>query len=155
MDCQCEICKGYCEHRPGRYAPGEMEKTAAALGLTLQAFFDEHIEVDFWEGYDMTPDKSYTTVLYPIPKRTNSTSNLITGWEMFGTCHFFLEGKCSIHSTKPQECRKADHTKTLHINHKRITQLWNRPQHQQQLSELLEGTYDGTRRQTSTVEDGS
>ena len=108
MDCKCDECRGYCEHKPGWFAPGEAEEAAKLMGMSVEEFFQEYLAVDYWMGDDEFPT---TFVLSP------RTTKMETGGTEFpltphGTCVFLKDGLCQIHEAKPTECAAADHTTT-------------------------------------------
>jgi len=103
IECQCDDCKSACSHRPGWFAPGEAEKAAAYLNMTLEEFFQKHLSVDYWVDipniYVLAPasDKSVKGGMYPE--------------DPTGVCTFLKDGLCTIHTVKPYECKHYDHTK--------------------------------------------
>lgn len=108
MDCECNLCQDACKYRPGRFAPGEVAKAATALGMTPKAFFDAFVGVDWYhpEG----KGNEYTFMLAPATDKSTPGSEY--PFDPRGQCVFFRDGKCSIHATKPAECRFFDHEKS-------------------------------------------
>lgn len=94
----CATCQAGCTRKPGWFLPGEAEKTAELLGLTLEEFFAKYLAVDWYESY---PDDIF--LLSP------AVAGEATGEEFpgdpRGTCVFYVEGRCQIHEAKPYECR--------------------------------------------------
>lgn len=130
-----------CSFKPGWFAPGEAEEAAKLKGMTLQDFFRSFLGVDWWQG---GADDPTTFVLSPATTRM-SPGEEYPG-DPKGACVFFVEGRCSIHTAKPAECREYDHTKKPGVARKDIVARWR--QHQAQLTELLghepiESEYEG------------
>ncbi len=134
--CQCFECRSACEHKPGWYLPGQAEKTAEAMGLSLKDFFDKYLAVDWFTSDD---DRNIF-VLAPalVGKRTGHE---YPGYPC-GTCVFFKEGLCGIHSTKPHECAaltcaKKESRGVSQERHESVAMQWDKPEHQQQIRQLL------------------
>lgn len=131
-DCTCEGCQRACARsRPGWFAPGEAEKTAELLGMTLPDLFEKRLLVDWWEA-----DEGPTFLLRP------ATANACPGDESpldpRGRCVFLTEGRCEIHKAKPSECRALTHgdsLRTLKTRRRRLVRRWSA--HQDQITELL------------------
>ena len=127
----CATCQSYCRHKPGWFLPGEAEKAAALLRLTLQELFDKHLAVDWWWNLE-GPD---TFILSPAITTSPAGQEFPT--EPRGTCVFFQEGRCQIHAAKPFECRDALCTSKESDAHSQAAQAWDKPEHQAQIRELL------------------
>lgn len=131
-ECSCKTCQDGCTHKPGWFLPGEAEKAAEYLNLTLKEFFDEFMGVDW---------------LVSLPADIYILAPSLTWWEpgqMYpsdprGRCIFYEDGLCKIHPVKPYECAVSSHdstSKELSTLHKRtIPDAWRL--HQSQISELL------------------
>lgn len=134
-ECSCEGCQSACTNKPGWFAPGEAEKAAEHLGMTLQEFFDKYLVVDTWYGDNRSDGKN----IYVLsPSFSRATPGEMAPAVNAGTCIFFENGKCSIHPAKPLECRIYDHTKPhekASENHMKIMELWK--DHQSQPEQLL------------------
>jgi len=134
MECSCKKCQGYCEHKPGWFAPGEAEEAAKLMGTPVEEFFQEYLAVDYWMGNDEFPT---TFVLSP------RTTKMETGGQEFplsphGTCVFLKDGLCQIHKAKPSECAAADHATSSEAGQekkKEILKEWM--DHQKDIEELL------------------
>ena len=116
-DCSCDICKSACEHKPGWFMPGEVEKVAEHLGIPLQELFDTKLGVDWWAADDNI------FVLAP------ATTSMNTGEEYpanpKGQCIFYENGLCSIHTVKPFECREFIHGDNgASERHKAVAKAW-------------------------------
>lgn len=94
----CSRCRAACAEKPGWFLPGEAEKAAEHLGLTMKEFFDRHLAVDWW-----VTDEDDIFLLSPAVKGA-PTGTEFPG-DPHGTCVFFVNGQCSIHAVKPYECR--------------------------------------------------
>lgn len=131
--CDCEECASACRFKPGWFKPGQAEVLALGMGLTLQQLFDQHLALDFL--LDSSAAEADVWVLSPAI--TSSPPGREFPFNPIGTCTFFKNGLCQIHSLgKPFECAVADHGKTYpdqaHID---VGLSWR--DHQDQLVELL------------------
>lgn len=129
-ECKCEECKGACSYNPGWFMPGEAEKAAEYLGISLQEFFNQYLGINWWVAdndifvlapaiIDMTPGKEY-----PGDPR--------------GECIFFKKDLCAIHVVKPFECAECIHTESEGVSNQRhheVAEAWK--DHQKQIEELL------------------
>lgn len=98
----CQTCVGACYRKPGWFLPGEAEKVADYLGITLQELFRTKLGVDWWEDHPATDSDVF--LLAP------ATTDMNPGEEYPGTpggrCVFLTaDARCSIHGVKPHECR--------------------------------------------------
>jgi Fe-S-cluster containining protein len=124
----CEDCQGACK-RPGWFIPGEIEKVAKHLKISVKELFKTKLAVDWWE------DMEDIFVLSPALKGEE------TG-EMFpynpqGECVFFNKGRCDIHPVKPYECAMWSCKKPDKTYHENAKEKWNNPKAQQQIEKLL------------------
>lgn len=118
--CECKTCISACKTKPGWLKPGEAEKIAKHLNLSLQDLFDKYLSVDWYHSNN----KDYY-ILSPVAK------NNIPG-EMFpynpkGECIFFKDGRCEIHSVSPFECKEYYHEDTMDDlleRHKEVAESW-------------------------------
>ena len=99
--CDCHECQALCRHEPGWFLPGEVERSAAHLHITVDEFcrqFCEELNID------------QTVVLAPkfVSKQR--------------ACIFYEEGLCRIHEVKPHECRKVFGCEPKR-RHKRVREL--------------------------------
>jgi hypothetical protein len=92
----CGICRAGCDRKPGWFLPGEAEKTAAHLGMSLPDLFREHLAVDWWAA-----DPS--VFLLSPAVRGNQAGHEFPG-DPAGSCVFYEGGRCRIHPVKPHEC---------------------------------------------------
>lgn len=129
-ECTCATCQQGCTNTPGWFRPGEAEKAAKLMGLSMQKFFDTHLGVNWWVG-----DGRNTYVLAPAlvdhPAGEEYPGN------PKGTCVFFKDGRCAIHAAKPFDCShgnlcdKTDAAKAEDVKARAKTvRLWKRQQAQ-------------------------
>lgn len=134
IECTCETCQGYCQNRPGMFAPGEAERAAELLGMTLAELFVQRLVVDYW-----VPDRSTPEPIYLLaPARVHAAAGDLAPAEPHGVCTFYREGRCQIHGAKPLECRLTDHRGELPPGVRRmIVAAWDKPELRGQLEALL------------------
>jgi len=136
MECKCEICRSACRHRPGWFRPGEPERAAEYLGLSLQDFFDKFLAVDYW-----SPEEALEIFTFLLaPARKGMEPGEMYPFEPRGTCVFFDENElCAIHPVKPFECAFYDHTNIeldeCFDERRKTVEEWKK--HQEQVEELL------------------
>jgi Fe-S-cluster containining protein len=126
--CTCANCQAQCKHKPGWFKPGEPEKVAEFLGLTLQELFSQYLMPDSWE----LAEGSLLT-LSPAIKGKKPGEYL--SWAQ-GECVFLKEGLCSIHAVKPFECRMVTHDTRGGVFHQEAGLAW--AGHQDQIATLRE-----------------
>lgn len=130
-ECSCNVCQNACKYNPGWFLPGEAEKAAEHMGLSLKEFFDKFLVVNWWVGI---PDDTYVL----SPATVNSSPGREANADPSGRCIFFKEGKCSIHAVKPFECREYIHSQQgneIYERHEQVAMAWE--EHQDQIIELL------------------
>ena len=128
--CICYKCKSACNHKPGWFMPGEAEHVASHLGISLEDLFKSKLVVDWWED---SPD-----IFLLSPGVINGRSGVEAQGDSRGTCVFFKNELCEIHSVKPFECKEGIHDKDRKINrriHRQIANSWR--SHQDQIEKLL------------------
>lgn len=131
----CNSCQGACERKPGWFKPGEAERVAEYLGITLPELFASKLAVDWWCGDGIDGGDIY--VLSPALIGEDAGTEFPGDPE--GQCVFFKEGRCSIHPVKPYECAEAlpcssDRGRNYH---KEAADAWNTKENQAQIQELL------------------
>ena len=135
-ECACAKCQDACIGRPGRFLPGEAEKAADLLGLTLEEFFAKHLAVEWWDADEVSDD---TFVRLLAPAITVKPTGTLAPEDPIGRCSLLSADKrCTIHAAKPHECRAYIHTDTYKISEARlhmIVRAWM--PHQEQVSDLL------------------
>lgn len=125
QDCNCDICKGACEHKPGWFLPGEAEQVANHLGISLQELFSTKLGVDWWVA------EGDIFVLAPATLEMEAGTEYPA--EPRGQCVFYENGLCSIHPVKPYECRTYFHDEnkdTVNKRHKAVAEAWQNKQEQ-------------------------
>lgn len=135
-ECACEGCQRACRQVPGWFRPGEAEKAAAHLNLSLRVFFKRYLAVQWWEGADKN-----TFALAPALKGAESGAMYPANPK--GECVFFQGGRCAIHPVKPWDCSHGNphdaHTDAKHAAfvqaRARTVALWTK--RQDQIASLL------------------
>jgi Fe-S-cluster containining protein len=133
FSCRCEHCQGACQNKPGWFKPGEAEKAAKSLGLSIKAFFDQYLNVD-WAN----TDDGHQFVLSPsVVGETPGVE--FSKWGM-GTCVFFAEGKCRIYGAHPYACRMHHHDHTTEQSEaiqREVATAWDTPEGWKKITALL------------------
>lgn len=94
--CACERCQQACTNTPGWFRPGEAEKAAKLMKLSLPVFFRRYLGVNWWCG---DPD-----VFVLAPALVGEKAGREYPGNPKGTCVFFKAGRCDIHAAKPYDC---------------------------------------------------
>ncbi len=129
-ECKCDKCKSACKQKPGWFKPGEPEKVAEYLGITLKELFDTKLMVDWWESDEDV------FIIAPAIKDGDIGEEYPANPQ--GECVFFKDGLCSIHAVKPFECKSYMHTDTdAAKRHEEVKDSWDKKKHQDQIKELL------------------
>ena len=136
ISCDCNKCKGACTVKPGWMLPGEAEKIAEHLGITLQELFDDFLLVDYYLSYQ----KGHKYLLSPALKGKKPGD--MTPSNPMGVCIFFDEETehCQIHEVAPYECQMYIHGQAKELTearHQWIAQQWNHEVEYKQLVDLL------------------
>jgi Fe-S-cluster containining protein len=130
-ECSCNVCLQGCKRRPGWFRPGEAEKAASLLGLSLQEFFNTKLGVDAWMG---DPD-----IYLLAPALVGEDPGTEYPFSPRGRCIFLTkDNKCEIHAAKPDECAFAHHDTPIEdctSNRQDIVKSWE--EHQDQIIQLL------------------
>jgi Fe-S-cluster containining protein len=126
----CAYCRDGCGIKPGWFLPGEAEKAAELMGMSLEDFFRDYLAVDWRE------DSPNIFLLSP------ALAGEATGTEFpgnpRGTCVFYKDERCQIHAAKPVECRErwcGDRSHATGMTHEDVAMAWK--DHQGQITELL------------------
>lgn len=125
--------------------PGEVEKLAKFLNITLEELFATKLMVDWFETGSELPE----TLFVLAPAIVGEKPGAEYPSEPEGTCVFFKDGRCSIHEAKPFECKQMLHTEShiiIHERHLDVAKAWKPEQGQiRQLlgREPIEAAYDG------------
>lgn len=96
----CRYCQDGCTLKPGWFLPGEAEKAAEFVSMTLLEFFRAYLAVDWWEGGD-EPD-----IFLLSPGIESGAPGTEFPGDPRGTCVFYENERCRIHPVKPHECRE-------------------------------------------------
>lgn len=137
--CSCDSCENACKHKPGWFGPGEAEKAAELMRMTLEDFFVKFLIVD-WNENNETGETKEVFVLSPgikgKPTGEEAPSFLV------GECVFYNadSGQCRVHAAKPFECREYLHGQDDHNIKKTqdaVTKAWDSDAFQQQIKTLL------------------
>lgn len=135
FECQCEVCRNACRHKPGWFAPGEAEAAAKLMNLTLKEFFDKYLVVDYW----IRKHHGKEDIFVLSPNIVNQSPGDMMGFDPEGQCVFYQDGLCSIHAAKPLECAQMS-CKTnddQNIEKEINTKNWDQPEHRSQIENLL------------------
>lgn len=135
-ECSCATCKSACQHTPGWFRPGEADKAAALMGMTLPKFFKRYLAVNWWEAY---PENTFVL----SPAVTSARPGREANANPRGTCVFFKNGLCQIHAAKPFDCSHGNphdqnnKTKRAQLDAARAVtvKLWGKKQ--KQIHQLL------------------
>lgn len=117
--------------------PGEAEKIAEYLGITLKELFIKYLAIDYY----LSCKDGNKYLLSPAVK-SMIPGNMVPANPM-GECIFFDKesSKCKIHPVAPYECKKFIHgTQRTEIEerHKWVAEQWNNEKNYDQLVELYE-----------------
>ena len=128
FECECESCKSGCKNRPGWFLPGEAEKAAALLEMTMKEFFDTYLSVDWWIDYD--------DIFLLAPAIDQYDTGDLYGSNPQGQCLLYQDGLCLIHAEKPYECAMLVHNDiNIQLKHEYVAHEW--ATHPDQIKELL------------------
>ncbi len=129
FECSCPDCQGACKNVPGWFLPGEADSLAAAMGIPLQQLFDEKLSVNWWVEDDECKESFVLS-----PAIVGSPAGEEFPGNPHGTCIFFRDGRCAVHTLgKPHECAALTHDgKAIHAD---VARAWL--PHQQQITNLL------------------
>lgn len=133
-ECACAECQSYCRHKPGWFLPGEAEKAAEFVGMTLPEFFKAHLAVD-WIERDEEDEETFILA----PALADEEAGTEYPGNPRGVCSLYRDGKCLIHEAKPHECaithHEQDSRQEAARRHLEIGRAWR--DHQQQIHDLL------------------
>lgn len=133
-ECDCKECQSYCQHKPGWFAPDEIEPAARLLGMSVQEFFTTYLGVDWWGG---NRESNYKDIFVLAPATHICEPGKEYPANPKGRCVFFEEGRCKIHAARPIECKIAHHAVQVvgHGQHLAVAQTW--VDHQEEIVALL------------------
>lgn len=126
--CSCERCKRACRFKPGWFLPGEVEKLAPHLGVSLEELFKTRLMVDWWADG-----------VHPIFVLSPAVLDGELGAEFLevplGVCIFFKEGLCDIYPFRPFECHSMICDRKEKSQHREVALAWK--PYREQIVELL------------------
>lgn len=129
--CECHTCVSACAYKPGWFMPGEAEKAAKLMKMSLKKFFNNYLGVDWWNGETYGAE---TFILSPVTVSTEPGE--IFEKNPTGVCIFYKDNRCRIHAAKPYECQMYWHGDTGgSARHKKVAMAWKK--HQAQIEKLL------------------
>ena len=136
FECACDSCTNACHIKPGIFAPGEAEKAAALVGMSLKEFFDKFLAVDWW-----APEPRLEELVFYLTPSTEliEAGGLFPAHPNHGKCVLLSDdNECSIHEAKPEECAslRCDRKPEDHMADK-IERVKAWIPHQDQIKELL------------------
>ena len=136
MDCSCSICQGACKRKPGWFKPGEAEKVAEFLGISLKELFNNKLMVDYWLGEEDDEGGGHHKDIFVLsPATVDGKPGTVFLFNPNGQCVFYgEEGLCEIHPVKPFECREMMHDEDNAYLHKETADSWK---DNKQIGELL------------------
>lgn len=134
-ECVCATCQRACENTPGWFRPGEAEKAAKFLKLSMRTFFKRYLGVNWYS----TPDGP---VFVLAPALVGEEAGQEYPADPRGRCVFFTKDRrCLIHAAKPFGCSHGSPCETgmtplWKEAHQEVTvPLWAK--HQDQIVKLL------------------
>jgi len=128
--CTCDGCQNACRYKPGWFLPGQAERVAEYLNITLNELFATRLGVDWYTG------DSDTFLL--APALVESEPGREYPADPRGTCTFYRDGLCEIHPVRPFECAEYLHGEDKSIvdeRHASVAEAWQ--EHQAQIVQLL------------------
>jgi Fe-S-cluster containining protein len=125
----CQRKGDCCRSFPGWFAPGEVEKAAEFLGMTVDAFVRQYIIIDgiTVEGY------GWVDVFAPVRLNKHGEPALppLSRADFFyryfkGPCIFFKDNRCRIYPYRPVECRHyfCGQSPEQNLSHLKIAWMW-------------------------------
>lgn len=127
-----KLNKARCLSQPGWFMPGEAEKAAKHLGLTLKMFFVKYLCVYVWrKGADIDHD---VFILAPAMIEIKDSFECFS--PRTGTCIFYENGHCGIDETRPFECINSNQ-RHVHELHLAFALSWDTQKNQDQIFYLI------------------
>lgn len=118
--CSCEECVSSCRHRPGWFLPGEAEKVAKYLKISMKELYEKYLVMDYFGQREID-------VLSPGSLEEHGHKASI-GFAFRGSQCIFLnsQDRCSIYSVRPFECAVAHHGNRHKLEgfHHWVAQQW-------------------------------
>lgn len=130
----CEVCRSACTTKPGWLMPGDAERLAEHLDLSLAELFATKLAVDWWEADDQFDHDVFVIA----PALVGEEPGVEYPGKPGGTCVFFADDRCTIHAAKPFECHEyvcTDSYNGVMARKATVTAAWL--DHQDQIVKLL------------------
>jgi len=126
--CTCKKCQAACE-RPGWFIPGEVEKVAKYLKISVKKLFKTKLAVDWWVGEE--------DIFVLSPALKGEEAGGMFPYNPVGECIFFNKGRCGIHPVKPYECAVWSCKEPGKGYHEKAKKRWDNPKAQRQIEKLF------------------
>lgn len=133
MNCTCETCKIPCTTRPGWFTFRSAERAAKSFKISFHQFVKKYLSLVACE----MPEEN--RIIRGLAPKIIDNPKHYTGVLDKGTCIFFENGVCKVHSEKPLECWFFDHTipnEILIAHKKKIIDSWDNKNAQQQIAQI-------------------
>jgi len=122
--CTCNHCVRACKYKPGWFKPGEIEKVAEFMKLSVKELFDQYLTVDWYvDAHADTGD-----IFLIAPATIHNRAGGMMPYDPTGTCVFLKDNRCSIHPVKPFECRDSTADENIHLitrpRHREVGGSW-------------------------------
>ena len=121
-----------CQNNPGWFGPGEIEKTAALLGLEPEALFRKYLVVVTTRVED-EPGQPSVDCFAPAKVDAAGAPLTPTGARvprvydfMTGPCIFYKDERCAIHAARPIECRRyfCEQPPEKNLSRAELARMW-------------------------------
>ena len=149
LGCSCPKCKACCWRSPGWFGTiEEVEGAAKIKGFSIEEFCKEFLIREWWAGEDEevsvpAPRRNFTRLNDDAPSfvleeaKVNGNGFVRASWGhnlIVGAACIFLtdDERCSIHESKPTECREAFGCEIVDEDYKfrpNIVPYWKARQH--------------------------
>lgn len=126
--CTCKKCQGACK-RPGWFIPGEIEKVAKYLKVSVKELFKTKLAIDWWVGEE--------DIFVLSPALKGEETGEMFPYDPVGECIFFNSRRCDIHPVKPYECAMWSCKESEKEYHESAKKKWDNTKAQQQIKKLL------------------
>src|ERR1700761_5886290 len=105
-NCECSKCQAACSFKPGWFKPGEVEKVAQHLNISVEELFKTKLMVDWYENHSVAA----RTVFLLSPAVVGGDVGSEFPGNPQGRCVFLEDGKCTIYPVRPFECATYIHS---------------------------------------------
>lgn len=132
--CNCETCASLCSGNPGWFLPGEAEKAAEALSMSIETFLQDLCIIEYWTG---SPD-----IYVLAPRRSRQEHFGVARWaDVFRTgspCRMLGQAGCRLSvDHRPTECATTfGCSEEQSLSREQIVRLWDTPELQKQLERM-------------------